>query len=470
MQTPAAILVIDDDSLILQCCKDVLGGERYRTVLATCGEEGIEYISRGTFDLIVTDLKMRAKDGLEVLRFAKENEPDVPVIILTGYPTLTSAIESVRLGAFDYLCKPVSPDELLLVVNRALQNRRLVLENKYLRQQTESRGFFREIIAHSSPMQEVLRQVELVASTESTVLLIGETGVGKELIARAIHRESPRKDRQFVVADCATLAPALLESELFGHVKGAFTGATARKAGLFEIAHGSTLFLDEVANVSMGTQSKLLRVLESHEYKPVGGETGKRADVRLIAATNADLQENIKAKTFREDLFYRLNVFPLRIPPLRERKEDIVFLAQHFLKHFADRLKKPLPSFTDEALEALKRHPWPGNVRELKNVLERVVIMTSESLIKEADISQQPIPEVALEGQAVPQNAQELKEAKKLAKKEAADEFERAFVIDALKKSAGNVSQAAREVGMQRTYFQALMKRHGISREENQTS
>jgi len=461
MTTPARILVVDDDRLILESCRDVLEGERHAPVLAASGEEGIETIAEEPFDLIITDLKMPGKDGLDVLRFVKEKRPDIPVVILTGYPALNSAIESVRLGAFDYVCKPMAPDELLLVVNRALENRQLVLENRYLRQQSEARHLFREIIAESPAMREVLAQVDRVAPTDSTVLIVGESGVGKEVIARDIHRKSPRGDRQFVVADCAALAPSVLESELFGHVKGAFTGATATRAGLFEVAHGGDLFLDEIANISLETQTKLLRVLENREYRPVGNEVTKSTDVRLIAATNCDLRERIAAGSFREDLFYRLNVFPIHVPPLRERKEDIVPLARHFLTHFAARANKPAPRFTDEALETLHCHAWPGNVRELKNVVERIVIMTDGLLIDETGLTQRAAQPTG-EAPAVPRTAEELNRARKVARKEAADALERDFVAEALRESAGNVTRAAKRTGMQRTYFQALMKRHGI--------
>lgn len=467
MTTPARILIVDDDRLILESCRDVLGAEGHVPVLAASGEEGIEAIAKEPFDLVITDLKMQGKDGLDVLRFAKEKRPDVPVVILTGYPTLNSAIESVRLGAFDYVCKPMAPDELLLVVNRALENRRLVLENQYLRQRSEARHLFREIVAESPAMREVLAQVDRVAPTESTVLIVGESGVGKEVIARDIHRKSARRDRQFVVADCATLAPSVLESELFGHVKGAFTGATATRAGLFEVAHGGDLFLDEVANISPETQTKLLRVLESREYRPVGSEVTKTTDVRLIAATNCDLRERLAAGSFREDLFYRLNVFPIRVPSLRERKEDIVPLAQHFLAHFAARANKPVPRFTDEALETLNRHAWPGNVRELKNVIERIVIMTDGLLIERTGLAQHAVQPTE-EGRPVPRTAEELNRAKKAARKEAADALERDFVAEALRESGGNVTRAAERAGMQRTYFQALMKRHGIRPERGQ--
>lgn len=466
MKTPAAILIVDDDRLILQCCNDVLRAEGYAPVLASSGEEGMEAIGKRPFDAIITDLKMQGKDGLDVLRFAKEREPDIPVIILTGYPTLNSAIESVRLGAFDYVCKPLAPDELSLVVTRALENRRLVLENRYLREQSETKELFREILGESDAMREVLGQVERVASTESTVLLNGESGTGKELVARAIHRNSSRKDKQFVVADCATLAPSLLESELFGHVRGAFTGATTSRAGLFEVANSGTLFLDEVANIDLSIQSKLLRVIETYEYKPVGGEAAKTTDVRLIAATNCDLHEKIQAGAFREDLFYRIDVFPIQLPPLRERGGDIVLLAQHFLKHFAARAHKPLPAFSDEALHALQGHSWPGNVRELRNVVERIVIMTDGQIVDDAHLAPQPAGASGSPLRVVPRTAHELNEAKKVAKRQAVEELERSFVIEALRAADGNVTQAARDAGMQRTYLQALMKKHGVRAEE----
>ena len=466
MNALATILVVDDDDLILQSCKDVLQTKQYRPVLASNGEQAIEYIGKEEFDIIITDLKMQEKDGLDVLRFAKEREPNVPVIILTGYPTMASAIEAMRLGAFDFICKPATPDELLMVVNRALENRRLIAENQYLRQHTERKGLFGDIICQSESMQDVLRQVEKVAPTESTVLLIGESGVGKEVVARAIHRNSPRKGRQFVVADCAALAAGVLESELFGHVKGAFTGATASRPGLFEVARGGTLFLDELANIHLETQSKLLRVIENREYKPVGSQSSKSTDARIVAATNCDLEEKVKEGTFRQDLFFRLNVFPIRIPPLRERREDIVPLAKHFLQHFSTISNRAAPHFDDEALEKLKAHSWPGNVRELKNVVEQAVIMAEGPTITDTKVPQQTTLQPGSEAMAVPQTANELNKAKKDARKKAVDKIERSFIIQALQRADGNISRAARETGMQRTYFQVLMKRHGLSQRD----
>lgn len=464
MERHATILVVDDERLVLQCCEDVLRETGARLVLVESAEEGMAAVESNTFDLVITDLKMEGRDGLDVLRFTKERAPDVPVVILTGYPTLTSAIESVRLGAFDYVCKPVSPDELLVVVDRALENRRLSLENQYLRRETDRRGLFQDIIAQCDPMQEVLRIVRRVAPTDSTVLLVGESGVGKEVIARAIHRGSRRNDRQFVVADCATLAPSVLESELFGHVKGAFTGATVTKAGLFEVADGGTLFLDEVANIPLEIQSKLLRVLETREYKPVGAVNARRADVRLLSASNRDLRDQIKAGAFREDLFYRLNVFPISIPPLRERGEDVARLAEHFLKHFAARSNRPAPTFADDAFEALARHSWPGNVRELRNVIERIIIMTDGPLIRASDVSPEP-PSTCGQGPTpacIPRTAEELNAARRATKERATAELERSFLVQALDAANGNISLAARQTGMQRTYLQSLMKRHGI--------
>ncbi|MHC5040575.1 MAG: sigma-54 interaction domain-containing protein, partial [Planctomycetota bacterium] len=282
-----------------------------------------------------------------------------------------------------------------------------------------------------------------------------------------IHQGSQRRDKQFVVADCAALAPSILESELFGHVRGAFTGATTNKAGLFQIAHEGTLFLDEVANISPDIQGKLLRVLESNEYKPVGSGMMKKTDVRLIAATNRDLSEMILEGDFREDLFYRLNVFPIQIPPLRERDDDIEYLARHFLKHFASKGNKPVPEFTDKAIEALKRHAWPGNVRELKNVVERIIIMTDGAVIEDTGLVRKALPESDAGPHEIPKTAEALKKAKNLARKHAVQDLECAFILEALKKSKGNVSRAAKQTGMQRTYFQALMKRHGIHAEDH---
>lgn len=460
MKQRAIVLIVDDDELIRQACGDILAAENHAVILAASGDEGIAKIADGNLDLVITDLKMAGRDGMDVLRFARAQAPDVPVIMITGYPTIQSAIESVRTGAFDFVCKPVTPDELMLAVNRALETRRLVLENRYLREHPSVDARPPGIIASSIGMQAVFEQVGKVAPTETTVLITGESGVGKEVVARAIHSRSSRREGQFVVADCATLASTVVENELFGHIRGAFTGAVSAKTGLFEVADRGTLFLDEVANIPLETQSKLLRVLETGEYRAVGSSTVKRIDVRLVAATNVDLEKVVAAGRFREDLFYRLNVFPIHVPPLRERTADVRPFTEHFLRLYMGRQNKSGIELSDEALVALENYPWPGNVRELRNVIERLVIMSEQSPVGPDSLL--PHLTAAAETSAPPRTADELKLAKKVIREEAVTALERGFVREALQRAGGNVSEAARATGMQRTYFQALMRKCGI--------
>jgi len=456
------ILVVDDDPLILKSCRDVFAEEGYVTVQANGGAAGIESMAKEGFDLIITDLKMPGVDGLDVLHAAQQREPSTPVIVLTGYPTVASAIESVKAGAFDYVCKPVTPDELLLATNKALEHSRLLLQSSYFRSRAGEDVQLENVIARSQTMRDVLDLVKQVAPTDSTVLLTGESGTGKELVARAVHACSSRNGGPLVVADCAALSPSLFESELFGHVKGAFTGATQTKAGLFEIADGGSLFLDEISNVPEAIQVKLLRVLDSRESKPVGGTTSRRADVRLIAATNRELKDMVAKGSFREDLFYRLNVFPVSLPPLRERPEDVPLLANHFLHEFAARADKPIQGFSAEAMQMLLSHPWPGNVRELRNVVERIVILAQTPLVRSAHLPSE-IGGPALSLQVViPDTGEALKEAKRKAQQRVVGDIERQFLLAALERNDWNVTKAAAETGLQRTYFQALMRKRGV--------
>ena len=457
------ILVVDDDPLILNSCRDVFAEEGYVTVVADSGAAGIQEIAKGGFDVIITDMKMPDTDGLEVLRAAEEKEPGTPVIVLTGYPTVANAIESVKAGAFDYVCKPLTPDELVLATNRALEHSRLLLRNRYFRRRAGEDVQLENVIARSRAMIGVLNMVKQVAPTDSTVLLTGESGTGKELVARAIHACSLRNNRPFVVADCAALSPSVFESELFGHVRGAFTGATQTKAGLCEIADGGSLFLDEIGNVPEAIQVKLLRVLDSREAKPVGGTTSKRVDVRLIAATNRNLQDMVAKGSFREDLFYRLNVFPICLPALKDRPEDIPLLANRFLQQFAARADKPIRGFSPEAMQMLLSHTWPGNVRELRNVVERIVILAQAPLVKSAHLPAE-IGGPALSLQVtIPNSRETLKEAKRIAQQRVVADIERQFLLAALERNDWNVTKAAADTGLQRTYFQALMRKRGVA-------
>ena len=368
---PARILVVDDEEIVRLSCQRVLTEEGYEVQTRLSGPEALRLLAEELFDVAIVDLKMPGMDGIEVLQAIKRDYPHIPVIMITGYATVESAVEAMKSGAFDYLPKPFTPDEVAVVVKKALETRSLMLENIYLRGEIQAKYGFENIIGTSKKMQEIYRLIAKVAPTNSTVLISGESGTGKELIARAIHYNSQRKDRQFVPVDCAVLSENLLESELFGHVKGSFTGAVVTKPGLFEVADGGSLFWMRSEISAWPCKASCLRFIQEREFTPVGGTKLKKVDVRLIAATNSDLQEKIKEGTFREDLFYRLNIVPISLPPLRERKEDIPLLAMHFLKKYCQEMGKNPKAFSQMAMEMLRRYPWPGNVRELENIVER---------------------------------------------------------------------------------------------------
>ena len=376
------ILVVDDEMIVCESCKRILEEEGYEVETALSGKEAFEKMKANPFDIVITDLKMPGIDGMEVLRTFRKEYPDSIIIMITGFSTVETAVEAMKLGAFDYIPKPFTPDEVTIVVKKAIEKKSLMLENIYLRQELQEKYGFHNIVGKSKKMQEIYRVIAKVATTDSTVLIYGQSGTGKELIARAIHFNSPRREKQFVPVDCAVLSENLLESELFGHVRGSFTGAVTTKPGLFEVADGGTVFLDEVGNISLSIQAKLLRVLQEREFTPVGGTKAKKVDIRLIAATNKDLEKMIKEETFREDLYYRLNIVPIYLPGLRERPEDIPLLAVHFLKKYAEEMGKAIKGFTPEAMEKLMRYPWPGNVRELENVIERTVVMIDDEMVR----------------------------------------------------------------------------------------
>jgi DNA-binding NtrC family response regulator len=397
-------------------------------------------------------------DGLEVLQRVKESHPEIEVVMVTGLSQIETAVRAMKLGAFDYVPKPFDPDELAVVVDRALEHRRLLQENVSLKSAVGSKYRFENIIGASPRMQEVFRLIAQCAPTNTTVLITGESGTGKELIARAIHYNSLRKDNPIVPVDCMSLSENLLESELFGHVKGAFTGAIANKRGLLEVASGGSVFLDEVGNIPLSIQAKLLRVIQEREFKAVGDTRTQSANIRLICATNRDLRAMVAEASFRDDLFYRINIFPIRVPALRERREDIPALAFHFLKSCSAEIGKPVTRFSDDALSLLMSHDWPGNVRELENAVHRAVILASDDVVRKAHLA-------GLGGQPAgdaPRTGEELKKIKKAAREKSVEAIEKAFVLDALKRNDWNVTRSAEETGMQRANFQALMKKHGI--------
>ncbi len=455
------ILIVDDEEVVLRSCLRILGEAGHEVDTVQDSEEALKKIDEGDYEVVVLDIMMPKKSGLEILQSIKEEHPDVDVIMVTGLSQIETAVLSMKLGAFDYLSKPFEPDELVMVVNRALERKRLLRENLRLRSELSSKYRFENIIGSSPKMQSVYRLVAKCAPTNSTVLLKGESGTGKELIARAIHYNSLRRDKPFVAVDCGSLSESLLESELFGHVKGSFTGAIATKKGLFEVAEGGTLFLDEIGNISLSTQASLLRVIQEREYKAVGGTKIMSTNIRLIAATNKDLRAIVKEGTFREDLFYRINIFPIPIPPLRERREDIPPLAFHFLKFFSEEMEKQVSQISVDAMTLLVNYDWPGNVRELENTIHRAVILTGEDVVRQGHLMNIMDMESGLDID-IPRTNEELKNIKKAAREKAVEKIERLFVLDALKRNEWNVTKAAVETGMQRTNFQALLKKFHI--------
>jgi DNA-binding NtrC family response regulator len=457
----ARILVVDDEEIVVRSCLRILGDGDYEAEGVQSGEEALRKIEEHPYDVVILDIMMPKMDGLEVLRRVKESHPDIDVIMVTGLSQIDTAVRSMKLGAFDYLPKPFDPDELKVVVGRALERRRLLQENLSLKSEVSSRYRMENIIGSSPAMQAVYRLIAKCAPTNSTILLTGESGTGKELIARAVHYNSLRKDHPFVPVDCNSLSENLLESELFGHVRGSFTGAVASKRGMFEVAHGGTLFLDEIGNLSLSTQAKLLRVIQEREFRAVGDTRTQTTDVRLIAATNKDLKAMVGDGTFREDLYYRINIFPIEVPPLRERREDIPALAHHFLNVLSKEVGKKFTGFSEGAMNLLMQYEWRGNVRELENAVHRAVILATGDVIRRAHLAGIVEAESRMDLD-VPKTGEALKRLKKAARERSVEEIEKLFVLEALKRNAWNVTRSAEETGMQRANFQALMKKYRI--------
>jgi DNA-binding NtrC family response regulator len=464
MKTPARILVVDDEIVICKSCEKILRREGHEVVWTLSGKEGLARVRGEKFDVVFTDLKMADIGGMEILRTIREEHPEVAVIVITGYATVAAAVETMRLGAYDFLPKPFTPDELLGALKNALEKRSFQVEGRQLAEEPEILPDFCSIIGHSPRMREVFTLIDKVAPTDSTVLLVGESGTGKELAARAIHERGRRRAGRFVAVDCGVFSKELLASELFGHVKGAFTGAVANKLGLLQIANGGTVFLDEIGNIDLEIQVKMLRFLQEREVLPVGGTEARRVDARLIFATNRDLKRMVEEGEFRDDLYYRLLVFPIRLPSLRERREDIPALAYHFLKEAATRTGKPVRRFDAEALEQMVQYDWPGNVRQLENTIERLVILAEGDTIHAHHLSTCLHESGQIETTSTPADSQELKALKKEARERAVADLEKRFVVEALRRNDWNVTRAAREVRMQRTNFQALMRKYGLSR------
>jgi DNA-binding NtrC family response regulator len=453
----ARILVVDDKENILKLFARILG-DTYEVTSAADGGRAISLIGGQEFDVIVTDLRMPGADGFEVLRAAKARAPETEVVMMTAYATVQDAVTAMKEGAYDYLQKPFDPDDATLVIARALERKRLRAQAVSLRRELEGVYSFHNLVGKSAPMKDVYQLLEQASKLEITVLLNGETGTGKELAARAVHYHSARKERRFVPVNCGALPSELVESELFGHAKGAFTGAVGAKPGLFEEAEGGTIFLDEIGELPLPVQVKLNRVLQEKELRRVGDNRPTKVDVRVIAATHRDLKAEVAAGRFREDLFYRVNVFPVVLPALRDRREDIPLLATHFLEKHAGALRKDLSGLEADALRALTGYPWPGNVRELENAIERAVAVAKGPKIELRDLPPdvKGTQEGAIPGEVLAKMP--YREALDLAR----DRVSRDYLTVLMREHEGNVTHAAQRAGMERESLHRLLKRYGI--------
>ena len=462
---PQRILIVDDEPNICQSCVKILSKQGHHVRYALNGYDALTLMADEPFDVIVTDLKMSRLGGMELLHRVKETYPDTHVIVITGYASVASAVEVMKMGAYDYLPKPFTPHELRAVVQQALtdmehrrQNRNLL--NRISRERITSH----QLIGSSPKIRKVISMVEKVAPTDATVLVTGESGTGKELISRAVHANSKRKSHVFFAVDCGTLSGNLLENELFGHNKGAFTGAHRQKKGIFSLANKGTVFLDEISNISLEVQAKLLRFLETREFLPLGGTSPEKVDVRLIFATNTHLEDKVSEGSFREDFYYRIHVYPIIIPPLRERKMDILPIAYHFIGQFGQSMGKKVSGLDEAAAERLLAFDWPGNVRQLRNVIERAIILCDKDVIGVKDLPL--LGEIGdLENlvEHTPATNEELKAIKKEIRRKAVEKVEKKFILNALIHNDWNVTRASGKTGLQRTNFQSLMKKHGIT-------
>ncbi len=446
------VLIVDDEESIRNSLSGVLMDEGFSVLKAEDGLKALQIMKREVPEVILLDIWMPGIDGIETLQRIKARYPEIEVIMISGHGNVETAVKATKLGAFDFIEKPLSLDKVMLTISHALAFRRLAEENLLLRQEIDERY---EIVGDTPVIQALRERIARVAPTDSLVLITGENGVGKELVARAMHRESDRRANPFVEVNCAAIPDALIESELFGHEKGAFTGATSRKKGKFDLADKGTLFLDEIADMSLKTQSKILRVLQEQKFERVGGERTIDVDVRVIAATNKNLEGEIQYGRFREDLYYRLNVIPIHVPPLRERKEDISLFTEHFLREFSVRSGKEKKGISPEALQLLMGHNWPGNVRELRNLVERLVIMTTGKTIEVSDLS-----DSIRKKSPSPAEGEDLLEGESL--KEATLRFERVFIENRLTRNDGNISKTAEQIGIARRNLHRKIRQLGI--------
>jgi two-component system response regulator PilR (NtrC family) len=472
---PPRVLVVDDEPSMRELLAIVLAREGYDVTLAESGAAALAALERGEPDLVISDIRMPDLDGVEVLRAARGQDADVPVVMMTAFASAETAVEALRLGAADYLTKPFDIDELKIVVRNAVERRRLRRENLELKRVLKTTHRFGDIIGRSDAMLAVFRMIETIATTTSTVLITGESGTGKELAARAIHFHSLRRDRPFVALNCGALTETLLESELFGHVRGAFTGAATHKKGLIELAEKGTIFLDEIGEMSPAMQVKLLRVLQERTFRRVGGTEEVGADIRIIAATNRDLGKAVAEGSFREDLFYRVNVIPLALPPLRDRREDVALLAAHFVEKFARQMGKPIQGLSRDAQHCLETYAWPGNIRELENALERAVALEGSPMILPESLpdavrgagpsgphdpgrvgGEDPlaVPTVSAEGAGWPPEG--------FALERHVEAIERRYILAALERTNGVKVRAAELLGMSFRSFRYYLKKYQI--------
>ena len=443
------VLIVDDESVVRKGISRALANRHIQATEAANGKEALAYLNTREFDLVLLDIKMEDMDGVEVLQQIRHRDPETSVVMITGYPTIATAVHCTKLGALDYLTKPFSLDDLDAALGKVRSKKAAKREPS-----TTSTGIKQDspkhlIVGQSPPMKKIFEKIARVAPTESSVLISGESGTGKELVARAIHANSNRKDKEFVAVDCSALVETLLESELFGHVKGSFTGAHQTKHGLFELANHGTFFFDEITNLSLKIQAKLLRVIQEREFMKVGDQHRIQLDVRIIAASNTPLSEAIRKGTFREDLFYRLSVVPLELPPLRQRKEDIPLLIEHFLEKLSHKMKKPPPEISPEAVDILKQYPWPGNIRELEHAIERVLILEDTDIIRERNLPSYIIQQQG-DVQIFPEDPITL------------EELEKKYIAFVLKKAEGKKIEAARILGINRKTLSAKIKKYRL--------
>jgi DNA-binding NtrC family response regulator len=451
------VLVVDDEDLVRRACERLISHAGFEVHLASslATAEEVLRAHRGELDLVLTDLRLGEESGMDVLAAARALAPQAVVVVMTAAGTIPIAVDAMRAGAYDFLVKPFAPVETLVrAVERALERKRLLERNQFLESRLEQSERFQGIVGDSAPIRRLLSLVDAVAPSDSTVLVLGESGTGKELVARAIHERSQRVGKPFVAINCGAIGEAILESELFGHVRGAFTGAMSSRRGLIEEASGGTLFLDEVGEMPLPLQVRFLRVLEEREVRPVGSNETRKVDVRVVAATNRDLAIATRTGAFREDLFYRLNVVSVEAPALRERQTDIPLLVHHFARLFAERHRKPVRQVDEDAMRALVAHAWPGNVRELRNAIERSVILARNETIS-ADVLPPDLARPAPGDGA-------LRRPYALPFADAVEAFERSYIESALRQAKGNIAEAARTAGLDRSNFRRLLKRHGI--------